>query len=435
VSVRPDTADALLREVASAQSEWKLPSMVAGVVRDGELAWTASRGRFATRDGDRPDADTQYRIGSITKTLTAVLVMQCRDDGLLGLADPVGKHLPEVAYGDLTVRQLLAHCGGMNSEPAGDWWERHPGVGFAELAAAMDEQAAVAPPDRRHHYSNLGYGVLGELVSRLRGGSWMELIQQRILDPLELRRTSYRPVGRAARGFSVHPWTGVLDDEPEYDAVAMAPAGQLWSTIGDLARYAAFWLDPVAEVLSADTVAEMAAPQASDPGEGLSASYGLGLRLHAVGEHLLVGHTGSMPGFLAGLFVDRSAGLGGITLANATFGRCATVPLDLVRIVAEREPALPPEWEPETPLEAGAELLGSWFWGNTPFELVVSDGQLALGRNGARQSRFVPAETDVFTGLDGGWAGEPLRVVRTADGRIDHLNVATYVLHRTPYGR
>jgi CubicO group peptidase (beta-lactamase class C family) len=424
------TEFALLRRVAAEQAERRAPSLVAAVVRGQDLLWTGTRGSV---HGAAPTLDTQYRIGSITKTLTAVLVMQCRDDGLLGLADPVGKHLPGLTYGDLTVRQLLAHSGGMNSEPAGDWWERHPGVGFAELAAAMDESAAVAPPDRRHHYSNLGYGVLGELVSRLRGAPWMDLIQRRILDPLELRRTSYRPSGRAAQGFSVHPWTGALDDEPEHDAGAMAPAGQLWSTIGDLGRYAAFWLDPVAEVLSADTAAEMAAPQASDPEEGLSASYGLGLRLHAVGDRLLAGHTGSMPGFLAGLFVDRKAGIGAVTLGNATFGRCAAVPLDLVRIVAELEPPLPPEWEPEAPLEAGAELLGSWFWGHTPFELRVSGGQLTLG--GTRPSRFVPAGTDRFTGQDGYFAGESLRVVRTADGTIDHLNLATYVLHRTPYGK
>jgi CubicO group peptidase (beta-lactamase class C family) len=386
--------------------------------------------------GAVPDTDTQYRIASITKTLTAVLVMQCRDDGLLALSDPVGKHLPGIAYGDLTVRHLLAHSGGMNAEPAGDWWERSPGVSFDELAARMDGCAAVAPPDRRHHYSNLGYGVLGELVSRLRGSGWMDLVQRRILDPLELRRTSYLPSGKAAQGFSVHPFSGQLETEPAYDAVAMAPAGQLWSTLDDLARYAAFWIDPADEVLSAGTIEEKATPQAVDPGEGLTAGYGLGLRMHADGDHLLIGHTGSLPGFLAGLFVDRDRGLGAVTLANATFGRCATVPLDLVRVLASYEPPIPDEWVPEATIAEGPELLGQWFWGNTPYTVRVSDGTLLLALGaGSRAPRLVPDGAGGFTGQDGYFAGEQLRVVRDADGEILHLDLATFVLTRTPYGR
>src|SRR5215470_2324411 len=254
MSVRPDTAAALFAEIAEAQSEWKLPTVNAGVVRDGALVWTGSRGQFVTADGGAPGPDVQYRIGSITKTLTAVLVLQCRDDGLLALNDAVGKHLPGIAFGDRTIRHLLAHSGGMNAEPEGPWWERNPGVSFDELTAAMDDSQAVGPADRRHHYSNLGYALLGEILARLRGSSWLELVQARILDPLEMRRTTYLPSDPSAQGFSVHPFSGQLVPEPAYDAGAMAPAGQLWSTIEDLAKYAVFWIDPFHEVLSRESV-------------------------------------------------------------------------------------------------------------------------------------------------------------------------------------
>jgi CubicO group peptidase (beta-lactamase class C family) len=432
VSLRSDTAAALLAEVAAAQSESRLPSMTAGVVRDGGLVWTGARGRFTDRGGRLPDAGTQYRIGSITKTLTAVLVLQCRDDGLLALSDPIGKHLPGIGYGDLTVRNLLAHSGGMNAEPAGDWWERNPGVPFDQLAAGIDEAAAAGTPDRRHHYSNLGYALLGEVVSRLRGTPWADLVQQRILDPLEMRRTSYFPQEPAAQGFSVHPWTGRLDDEPAYDAGAMAPAGQLWSTVEDLARYAAFWIDPVAEILAPDTVEEMAAPQASDPREALGASYGLGLRLHADDPYLFVGHTGSMPGFLAGLFVDRVRRIGAVTMANGTTGRCPSVALGLLRTVARYEPPLAAEWVPEPELSQGEELLGSWYWGNTPFMMSVANATLVL--SGEMRSRFIPEGPDVYRGQDGYFAGERLRVVREGQ-EVVHLDLATFILTRTPYGR
>ncbi|TDD20310.1 class A beta-lactamase-related serine hydrolase [Kribbella turkmenica] len=430
MSVRPDTAAALHAEIAAAQSEWKLPTVNAGVIRDGSLVWTGSRGRFATVDGGAPGPDVQYRIGSITKTMTAVLVMQCRDDGLLALNDAVGKHLPGIAFGDRTIRHLLAHSGGVNAEPEGPWWERNPGVSFEQLTAAMDESQAAGPADRRHHYSNLGYALLGEIVARLRGSSWLELVREHILDPLEMRRTTYFPAAPAAQGFSVHPFSGQLLEEPAYDAGAMAPAGQLWSTIEDLARYAMFWIDPVHEVLSRDTVEEMAAPAASDPREGLTASYGLGLRLIADDPHLLIGHTGSMPGFLAGLFVDRARRIGAVTLGNATYGRVASLPPDLLGVLVAHEPALPQEWVPEPPLDQGAELLGPWYWGNSAVTMSVSGGILQL--TGALTSRFSPLGPDLYQGRDGYFAGEKLRVVRHGDRT--HLNVATFVLTRTPYG-
>ena len=432
MTLRTDTTAALYAEVAVAQSEWKLPSINAGVIRDGALVWTASRGQFASANGGQPGPDVQYRIGSITKTMTAVLVMQCRDDGLLSLNDAIGKHLPGVAFGDRTIRQLLAHSGGMNAEPVGPWWERNPGVSFDALASAMDDSHAAGPADQRHHYSNLGYGLLGEIVSRLRNASWFDLVSERILAPLEMRRTAYFPAAPAAQGFSVHPFSGRLAEEPAYDAGAMAPAGQLWSTIEDLARYASFWIDPSLEVLARDTVEEMAAPSAGDPGEALAASYGLGLRLCADDPHLFVGHTGSMPGFLAGLFVDRVRRIGAVTLANATYGKCASVPMDLLRTLTAYEPVLPPEWLPELELSQGEELLGHWYWGNSPLTISVSAGLLQL--SGALTSRFSPLGPDLYRGRDGYFAGEKLRVIREG-GRISHLDLATFTLTQTPYGR
>ncbi|MEU8221920.1 serine hydrolase domain-containing protein [Kribbella sp. NPDC048915] len=431
-SVRPDTAAALFAEVAAAQGETKVPSLAAGVVRDGSLVWTGTRGRFATADGALPGTDVQYRIGSITKTLTAILVLQCRDEGLLSLNDAVGKHLPGIAFGDRTIRQLLAHSGGMNAEPDGPWWERNPGVSFDELTAAMSDAHAVGPADRRHHYSNLGYGLLGEIVARLRGQSWSDLVQSRILDPLQMTRTTYFPSAPAAEGFSVHPFSGQLEPEPSYDSRAMAPAGQLWSTIEDLARYAAFWIDPVHEVLSRESVEEMATPVASDPREGLNASYGLGLRLIADDPHLLVGHTGSMPGFLAGLFVDRVRRVGAVTLGNGTYGRVSSLAPELVRVLMKHEPPVTQEWVPEPPLSQGAELLGHWYWGNTPLTITATAGILQL--TGGLTTRLTPLAPDLYQGRDGYLAGEKLHVVRQGT-TITHLNVATFVLTRTPYGR
>ncbi len=124
----PTTARALLARTARAQRDSRAPGLVAGVVRDGGLAWSAARGDVAA-----PHRDVQHRLGSITKTLTAVAVLRLRDAGRLGLDDPLEQHLPGTALGRATVAQLLSHTAGLSAESPGQWWERTPGGTLADL--------------------------------------------------------------------------------------------------------------------------------------------------------------------------------------------------------------------------------------------------------------------------------------------------------------
>jgi len=184
-AVSDTTARRLQALVAERQVAGRLPSLVAGVVRDGELAWTGAYGDVAT-----DPADLQYRIGSITKTFTAVLVLQLARDGRLDLDDPASRFLGEVGYADRSLRALLSHASGMQSEPNGSWWERTAGVTWEQLVAANDGSGAVFPGGQQFHYSNLGYALLGEVVARVLDQPWMDAVRDRILEPLGLRRTS-----------------------------------------------------------------------------------------------------------------------------------------------------------------------------------------------------------------------------------------------------
>ncbi len=187
----------------------------------------------------------------------------------------------------------------MQSEPAGSWWERSAGLSFDELVARNDGGGAVFGAGERFHYSNLGYALLGELAARLLGTSWWDAVRERVLVPLGMARTSYLPEGAAAQGQSVHPYDGTLTDEPATDTGAMAPAGQVWATVTDLATYAAFLGQGHPDVLSVDELDRAYAPQAGSPEGRLQAAHGLGFQLFTGGSGTLAGHTGSMPGFLA----------------------------------------------------------------------------------------------------------------------------------------
>jgi hypothetical protein len=218
----------------------------------------------------------------------------------------------------------------------------------------------------------------------------------------------------------------------------MGPAGELWSTAEDLCRFAAFLLDGDDRVLAAETLAEMRTP-AAPPGDDIrDGGYGLGLQLFRLDGRLFFGHGGSMPGFLATLCVSAADGVGGIALANATSGPdIGAIATDLARIVADNEPRLPARWKPLSEVDqALLALTGLWYWGPRPYVLrLLADRGVELAPVSAsgRASRFRAEPDGTWTGLDGYYLGETLRVVRGPDDVADHLDLGTFVFTREPY--
>ncbi len=139
------TAQDLQRRLRDLQRSARAPGIAAAIVRDGALTWSDSAGLADVDGGVVPTLDTQYAIGSITKTFTAVLLLQLRDLSRLHLDDRLGEHLRGVAHGDVTLRSLLAHLSGLRREPAagpgGEIWETLQDPGRDELVAGSSEPA------------------------------------------------------------------------------------------------------------------------------------------------------------------------------------------------------------------------------------------------------------------------------------------------------
>ncbi|MER7724994.1 serine hydrolase domain-containing protein [Streptomyces sp. NPDC096323] len=431
----PSTQRALLHRIATAQAEGRSPSLAAAVQRQGQAVWSGSR---TCVDGHAPDSDTQFRIGSLTKTFTAVLVLRLRDEGLLDLADPLEKHLPGTGAGDVTLHQLLGHSAGLGAESPAPWWERTPGSLRPGLADVLGGQGRMHPPGRRHHYSNPGYTLLGALIEAVRGESWAEALRTEILEPLGMHRTSPQAQAPHAGGWAVHPWADAMLPEPAEDLGLMAPAGQLWSTTADLLRFAAFLADGDDRVLAAASVAEMKEPAAPPESGDWEGHYGLGLQVVRRKGRTLVGHTGSLPGFLAALWFSVEDDVAAVVFANVTSGvPIGEVAAELVDIVAAAEPRIPEPWRPLP--EVDAELLaltGPWYWGTrTNILRLGPDRRLELRPlNGqGRGARFTARPDGTWIGLDGYYAGETLRVVRNDDGSVNHLDLGSFVFTREPY--
>lgn len=431
MSLLPGTARHVDVLVAEAQAAGRTPSLVMGVVRDGRLAHLATAGEHP-----RPDADLQYRIGSISKTMTATLVMQERDAGRLALDDPLEKHLPGTGVGAVTLRQLLGHASGLQREPEGQWWERAEGADLATLLSGVSAAKIAYPAHRSYHYSNLAYGLLGGVLERITGTPWARLLRERILEPLGMHRTTYAATEPFARGYVVHPWHGTLREEPRTDTGAMAPAGQLWSTIEDLARWAAFLADPAPGVLAPGTLTEMCAPVVMNDLDSWTDGHGLGLELYRDGDRVYVGHGGSMPGYVAALAVHRRSRTAVVGFANAYGFGIGSLGRRILTAVLDAEPPLPRPWRPAdaAPPAGVTEVAGRWWWMGVPLDVSwdAAAGELVALMRGERLNRFVPEGTDRWRGCSGPENGEILSVLRDATGAVTALDIATFVFTRHP---
>ena len=422
------------------QREGRVPGLYAAVCRGGGLAWGDGIG-VADLDGDHaPGPDDQFLVGSNTKTFIAVMVMQLRDEGRLALDDLLGDHVPEVSH-PITVRQCLAHVSGMAREPLGDVWETLEQPDAKELRRDFDDVERVLEPHARWHYSNVVYAMLGQLVEELDGRPWQESLCTRLLEPLELRRTTVGfDDGPRATGYYVAPYDDVPRVEPVIDLKAMAPCGGLASTAADLARWSAFVADPPSELLSPDTMEEMCQPQILLNAEVWTGAMGLGLFLiRSATGRTWVGHTGAMPGYKTGVFTHRESGTGGIALMNATVTPAPdALTIELADHVVEHDPAEDEPWRAGT--EVPDELrgiLGRWFSEGHPFVFAVEKGRLRARIDEPAGAGFPPSVfekifDDVYRAVSGQWRGEQLRVTRAADGTVTKLNWATYLFTREP---
>ena len=427
----------LLARVVTAQRTWRSPGVSVGVVRDGHLVWSAHVG--SVRLGPSPVSatdDTQFMIGSVTKTFTALTVMSLRDEGRLSLDDTLETHLPGTRHGRVPLRQMLAHASGLQREPVGNIWESLEAPEREEFLAGVEDAEQVLPGHHAFHYSNLAYGLLGAVVERVTGQDWEQVVGERVLDPLGMTRTGLAPADDRAVGYQVDPYAGTASEEPLFSLGATAPFGGLWSTVADLGRYAAYVASPDDRVVQPDTVEEMCRPIIMTDVDGWSGAYGLGFGMGRRGDRVYVGHGGAMPGFLTGLRVRRKDGVGAVVFANATSGALTLgLATDLVEAVVDAEPSLAAPWVPETEQPGLTELLGLWWSEGSPITFFVREGELwsrLADDEQLSETRYAAEGTDRFRAVAGRERGEVLEVVRGADGSVDKLYFATYAVTRAP---
>lgn len=428
----------LARLVREAQANERIPSFSAAAVGHGNIVWQEARGLADVDREAEATTDTQYRVGSITKTFTAVAIMQLRDAGDLDLDDRLELHVPDASHGAPTLRRLLGHLSGLQREMPGYVWETLQFPDRAGLVSGLAEAKQVLPPGARWHYSNLAFALLGEVVARRSGLEYEDYVRERLLEPLQLTRTTFEQTQPAANAYYVDPYADRVQPEQNVIKGAFAPAGSLWSTTADLARWGMVLVEGAEGVLRKETAEEMRRFQSMADLEEWKLGWGLGLMLLRVGDRILVGHLGSMPGFLAGLAIAPKERSGAVVLVNSGSGvKMDELTRKLAVVAADAYPAEPEPWRPDGSVPRELEpLLGPWWSEGSQLVISYRSGRLelrsvdALGE--APPTVFAPDGADRFRGVSGPEEGEPLEVIRGDDGTVEKLYWATYPMTRTP---
>lgn len=433
----PDVPARDLRSRLAAAQHDRLPSVAAAVVRKGEVIWADAVG-LADVSGVEATPDTQYRIGSITKTFTAVAVMQLREEGRLDLDDELSRFLPEAAHGRLTLRRMLTHLSGLQREPPGEIWETMESPETAELIGALGEAELVLPPSEAHHYSNLAYALLGEVVARASGTAYTSYVDERIIAPLGLGRTTWEARPPVAIGYLVEPYDDLVHVEHEIDLRGSSSGGQLWSTVADLASWAAFLAEGREGVLSAESLDRMWFPHVMWDPDAWKLGWGLGLMLNRRAGGIFGGHGGGMPGHLSGVYVSRTERVGAAAVTNV--GAAAdmdALAIELAEIAIDALPSEPEPWRPGEPApDRLRSVLGRWWSEGAEFVFSWRDGKLQAEVAQARRTQapavFEPVEDDVFRTVSGRERGELLRLARDEGGEVVRMYWATYPFTRQP---
>lgn len=430
--------------------EHRLAGAAVGVVHGDELAWSAGIG-YADRAAARPQSpDVLHRIASITKTFTGTAIMQLRDEGLLHLDDPAVAYLPELratpspfgAIETVTIRRLLSHESGLQGDPPGTEWvsATYEGDPATNLANAERFSTRI-PTNTQQKYSNLGFQLLGEVVTRVGGMPYAEYLRERVLDPLGMTSTGFDPlpVGLAARCATGYRGRSFSDDLEV--AVPFPPVGAeagLWSTVDDLARWLSFQFRrdggarEGAQVLAGASLEEMHTPRYLGD-EAWTEAWGIAWYAERRDDVIWVQHSGGLHGFITNACFDPKERVGAIVLLNGV-AKASDLAMSLGSIARSAVREAAPAIELPAPMpEAYRELLG--FYADAP---EIGDGYLVRleWRDGAltfvdpQEPSWRPAlvptdDPDVFVVKAGvRESGEDVRIERREDGRVRAVDLA-----------
>jgi serine beta-lactamase-like protein LACTB len=320
--ILPEKRAAIEKAVSSFMSANSVPGIGAAVVLDGQPVWSAGFGMADLEDSAPATSSTLFRLGSISKPITAVAILQLNERGKLDLDAPVQKYCPAFPKKDwpITTRELLGHLGGIrhyNPEGKGDVPDdsaRH----FASMEESLQifaNDPLVAKPGTKFNYSTYGYTLLGCVLEGAASEKYVDYVKENIFRPAGMEQT------QADNFFAVIPHrtrfyhkdkAGVVQNAGVLDSSYKIPGGGLISSADDMAHFeAAILADKFLKRATRDLMWT-----SQKTAEGNQTGYGLGWGVvEKFGVHILA-HTGGQQGTSTAFAVVPERRAGVVVLAN-----------------------------------------------------------------------------------------------------------------------
>jgi len=285
------------REIAADLPAHGIPGLAITVIHGHDTLWHHDYGLADVARGEKIGPGTRFRLGSMSKLLTGLAVVQLRDAGKLGLDDKVTRHLPWFRLaGDehpaITIRELLLHLSGLPLDAPGASWTDRVMPTREQVMRDLPEIAPVLPAETTWKYSNLGYVLLGMVIEAASGQPYADYIEAHVLGPLGMAETLVEPAADAphlALGYGSRGPDGLREPRAFLAMGAMTPAAGITATANDMARLASWALeDSDGPVLSALSRREMLRVHADY--SDFSGGEGLGWEVKPAGKGLRIGH-------------------------------------------------------------------------------------------------------------------------------------------------
>src|SRR5215471_6619600 len=332
------------RWIAFRREQRDLPGLVVAIRHADELVWCKGYGCAQLDPPVAMTAEHVFRVASHSKMFTATAIMQLVERGQLRLDDRAAAYLNWL-NSDVSLRQLLNHAGGVIRDGLdADFWRVEQPFPDVATLRALAPDASILPPNTTFKYSNIGFGVLGQVVQVVSGAPYNEHVREHIVNRLGLASTGPELVNdvldRCVTGYTGKvlgvPRRGV----PTIDTRALSPATGFYSTAEDLCRFAsAHW--PGDETLLTDA-SKREMRHAAWTVEQSEERYGLGFIAERIGERDTVGHSGGFPGQSTRTLFDPVDQLVVVVLSNtsAEEGRAGPMATQIVRFIdfAQRHP-------------------------------------------------------------------------------------------------
>jgi CubicO group peptidase (beta-lactamase class C family) len=402
-----------------------VPGCAVAVVVEGETAFVGGFGTTCIEEGRPVTADTLFRIGSTTKMFTAAAVALLADEGKLDLHQPVGTSVTNLhsALARVTPHQLLTHTAGFN-DPS--WFEGpHDDDALGIGMRRRDGRLAFLEPGELYSYSNAGYWLAGLLAEEVARRPYADVIRDRLLRPAGMVRSTFRPTEAMTWPFAVghgpEDRTAAKVIRPLSDNAAVWPAGQLFTTANEFARWCRMFMNggelDGAHVLPESVVRLMSQPHVAVPGD--DRHYGYGLSVGTRDGLTWLSHSGSRLGYgsVARMCLEKKFAV--IILCNKTGMNLPRVADAAVKLALGIEPEAAAKNDPQPMTASDLErVAGTYSSGTTTIELVVRDGKLTDKRG----PEVTPVGEDRFLRKKSGALAElGFQLSGDADGKPRYL--------------